>query len=88
MLENDIFIVALQLTKPEARSAYLTQACRGDAELRHRVEILLRTYDRLGDLMARAPVEKLADALDRLLRSSDPSPRPGRSRPSGNTAIH
>ena len=88
MVEQDIFIVALQLTEPEARSAYLTQACRGDAELRHRVEILLRTYDRLGDFMARSPVEKLADALDRLLRSSDPSPRPGRRHQSGDTVIH
>ena len=88
MPEKDIFLVALQLTEPEARSAYLTQACCGDAELRHRVERLLRSYDRLGDFMARSPVEKLADALDRLLRSSGPSPRPGRRPQAGDTAIH
>jgi hypothetical protein len=88
MTEQDIFTVALQLTEPEARSAYLTQACRGDAELRHRVEILLRTYDRLRDLTARSPVEKVADALRRLGLSTDPAPRPGRSRPNGDTALH
>jgi hypothetical protein len=88
MTEKDIFTVALQLTEPEARSAYLTQACRGDAELRRRVEILLRTYDRLENFMARSPVEKLADALVRLGRLTDPGPHPGRKRRSGDTAIH
>jgi hypothetical protein len=86
--EKDIFLIALQLTEPEARSAYLTQACRGDAGLRRRVEILLRTYDRLGDFMARSPVEKLADALNRLGLATEPSPRRGRRPRSGDTAIH
>jgi hypothetical protein len=88
MTEKEIFTVALQLTEPEARSAYLTQACRGDTELRHRVEILLRTYDRLGDFMARSPVEKLANALRRLGLAAEPAPRLGPRRPSGDTAIH
>jgi hypothetical protein len=88
MTEKDIFTVALQLTDPDARSAYLTQACRGDAALRRRVEILLRTYGRLGDFLARSPVEKVAAALSRLGLPTDPAPRPGRKPQSGDTAIH
>jgi hypothetical protein len=68
MTQQDIFTAALQITDPDARSAYLTQACGGDAELRRRVEILLRTHASAGDFLARPAVEQLAGAQ---------SPRPG-----------
>jgi hypothetical protein len=88
MTEKDIFKVALQFTDPDARSAYVAQACGSDEHLRRRVEILLRLHDRADNVLGRPAVEQIADALSRLGRSTAPSPRPGRSRPSGDTAIH
>ena len=45
MTQQDIFTAALQITDPDGRAAYLAQACGGDAGLRRRVEVLLRTQD-------------------------------------------
>jgi hypothetical protein len=67
MTQQDIFTEALQITDPDGRLAYLTQACGGDAELRRRVEILLRTHDSAGDFLVHPAVEQLA---------GDASPRP------------
>jgi eukaryotic-like serine/threonine-protein kinase len=67
MTQQDIFTAALTITDPEARSAYLARACGGDAELRRRVEILLRTHESAGDFLTRPAVEQLA---------GDPPPRP------------
>ena len=47
MSERDIFIAALQKEQPAERSAYLDEACAGDAALRRRVEALLAAHDRL-----------------------------------------
>ena len=74
MTEKNIFIVALQLTDPEARSAYLTQACGSNTALRHRIEVLLRAYERVGDFLSATVVHQLADALNHLRRSSDLAP--------------
>jgi serine/threonine protein kinase len=46
MSEREIFIAALQKTDPAERSAYLAQACAGDAALRERVEILLQAHEK------------------------------------------
>src|SRR6516225_2717207 len=62
MTQQDIFTAALQLTDPDGRAAYLAQACGGDAELRRRVEVLLRAHDSAGDFLARPAVEQLAAA--------------------------
>jgi len=40
-LVEDIFLAAVEKATPEERAAYLDKACRGDAELRRRVERLL-----------------------------------------------
>jgi Leucine-rich repeat (LRR) protein len=69
MTQQDIFTAALQITDPDGRAAYLAQACGADAELRRRVEILLRTHEGAGDFLSRPAVEQLA---------GDPSPLPGR----------
>jgi eukaryotic-like serine/threonine-protein kinase len=45
MSERDVFDAAREMTDPAARSAYLDGACGGDAELRSRVEALLRAHD-------------------------------------------
>jgi hypothetical protein len=88
MTEKEIFAVALQFTDPDARSAYVAQACGDDEHFQRRVEILLRLYDRADNFLGRPAVEQIADALSRLRRSADPSPRPGRRPQSGDTAIY
>jgi hypothetical protein len=63
MTQQDIFTAALQITDPDARSAYLAQACGGDADLRRRVEILVQTHESAGDFLARPAIEQLAAAI-------------------------
>ncbi len=63
MNQRDIFTVAVQITDPTERAAYLEQACGGDANLRRRVEALLRTHDSAGDFLARPAIEQLAGDL-------------------------
>ncbi len=45
MSERDIFLAAVDLPDAAARSAYLDEACGGDAALRARVEALLRSHE-------------------------------------------
>jgi serine/threonine protein kinase/tetratricopeptide (TPR) repeat protein len=49
-----IFTEAAQLPAAE-RAAYLAGACGGDAELRQKVEALLRTHDHVGDFLEASP---------------------------------
>jgi hypothetical protein len=51
MSEETIFAAALEKATPAERAAYLEGACGGDAELRRRVEVLLRAHERAGDLL-------------------------------------
>src|SRR5512135_1866591 len=50
--EETIFEAALGLP-PDQRGAYLDKQCKGDAELRERVEGLLRAHDRAGEFLER-----------------------------------
>jgi hypothetical protein len=43
--EADIFEVARQIHGPEARQAYLHQACANNSDLQERIEALLRVHD-------------------------------------------
>ena len=43
--EETLFNAALQLAAPEARAAYLAEACPDDEPLRQRVAVLLRAHD-------------------------------------------
>lgn len=52
MHEDDIFGEALELPSAE-RAEFLGRACRGDPELRARVEALLAGYDRAGEFLER-----------------------------------
>ena len=57
-----LFTEALERSDPAERSAYLDRACRGDADLRRRVEELLAApYAQLKDVEAinRYPVRDL-----------------------------
>jgi serine/threonine protein kinase/tetratricopeptide (TPR) repeat protein len=57
MSERDIFDAALALADPAERSAYLEQACAGDAALKAHLEGLLAMHDHLGSFLeAPAPV--------------------------------
>jgi len=61
--EKALFAGALEQASPEARAAYLRQACGGDEALRRRIEALVQAADGAGDFLERPPVE-LADDPD------------------------
>src|ERR1700751_5892810 len=52
-----IFTEALRLPR-EDRDRYLSEACKGDAELRRRVEALLEAYDQSGDFLGRSAADR------------------------------
>jgi len=52
--DEPIFTEALKHPVAE-RGAFLDRACAGDAELRRKVEALLRAYERLGDFLETPP---------------------------------
>jgi serine/threonine protein kinase len=49
--EQTIFLAALERTSPTDRADYLDQACRGDADLRRRVERLLEVQPKVGHFL-------------------------------------
>src|SRR5437773_9762600 len=51
MNEREIFVAALQKEAPGERSAFLDEACGGDADLRQQVETLLREHEQLGSFL-------------------------------------
>ena len=53
MSERSIFLAVLEIDDPAARSAYLDQACAGDAALRSQVEQLLKAHQEPGSFMVR-----------------------------------
>lgn len=71
-IERAIFDAALDLDDPELRIAFLDQACKGDPDLRRRLEELLAVVDRLeGQLTATvhataAELEASRDLVDAL----------------------
>jgi hypothetical protein len=62
---RDVPIFTEALKHPVAeRGAFLDRACAGDAELRRKVEALLRAYERLGDFMEIPPFKPGSSVLD------------------------
>jgi serine/threonine protein kinase len=59
MTERDIFLALLDLPDPAARASYLDRACEGDAELRARVEALLRSHESAGSFLGDPAVAPL-----------------------------
>jgi serine/threonine protein kinase/tetratricopeptide (TPR) repeat protein len=59
-----VFFAALEKESPEARAAYLDEACQGDANLRRCVEKLLNAHPRAEQFL-RAPAPGLAATADR-----------------------
>ncbi len=74
MEEDAIFLDALQLTSPEARAAFLEQACAGDETLRRGVEQLLDAHGRAAGFLLEAPsgVTKAPAAFDQRLCGGSP----------------
>ncbi len=63
MTEETLFTEAMELP-PEARAAFLDQNCGEDAELRERVEILLRSHDEPGSFLEKSAEEDFDATLD------------------------
>ncbi len=63
-----IFAAALEKSSPAERAAYLDEVCAGDADLRGRVDALLRAGDRAGSFL-----EHALSALDPANPSAPPS---------------
>ena len=55
MDEEAIYLEALQKASPEARSAFLDQACAGDPSLRKSIELLLKAHERGGGFLQAKP---------------------------------
>src|SRR5262245_46341818 len=63
MNEDSIFLAALEKGSADARSAFLDEACAGNAELRDSVERLLRAHERANEsLPTHAPGLPVAGA--------------------------
>jgi len=54
--EQSIFLEAIE-KKPEERSAWLDEACGGEAKLRERIEGLLRKHDKANSFLEKPPAE-------------------------------
>ncbi|MBX9583408.1 MAG: hypothetical protein K2X87_24160 [Gemmataceae bacterium] len=60
MTERSVFLAALDIDDPAARSAYLDEACGADAALRRRLEDLLAAASASGSFMAGPAAGRLA----------------------------
>ena len=69
MNERSIFMAALEQESLPERSAYVDEACGGDAALRQRVEALLASHEQAGSFLRMPVPERLAwFLLGQLLR--------------------
>ena len=50
-----LFDRAVEIESVEDRTAYLDQACDGDAELRNRIDALLKAYEDAGSFLQSPP---------------------------------
>src|SRR6476620_5229405 len=71
-----VFTEALRLP-PEERDRYLNQACKGDNELRRRVEALLLAYEHAGDFLKRPAGERSIKAAQTFPAVEKPGDRIG-----------
>src|SRR6266581_4135030 len=71
-----VFTQALRLP-PEERDRYLDEACKGDAELRRRVEALLLAYEHAGNFLGRPAAGRPARAAQAFPTGERPGGRIG-----------
>jgi len=81
--DEPIFTEALKHPVAE-REAFLDRACAGDAELRHKVEALLRAYERLGDFLETPPLKPGWSVLDPEIGEEPQEPDSNDSDPKSN----
>ena len=67
---KEIFVAALDREPGAERTAYLDEACRDDAELRLRVDVLLRAHERAKDVLG--PIGKPVVDEPTVARTADP----------------
>src|SRR5687767_8194894 len=79
--EETIFAEAAAIDGPEARAAYLEQACGGDADLLREVDGLLAAHERAAGFM-RSPA-----AVPGLTGPADPSPSGGQELQAVGTTV-
>src|SRR5437016_595986 len=71
-----VFTEALRLP-PEDRDRYLDEACKGDNELRRRVEALLQAYEQAGDFLGKPAADRPARAAQAFQAGEKPGDRIG-----------
>src|SRR5262245_14598945 len=54
-LVEDVFLAALERGTTEERAAFLAEACKGDPDLRRRVERLLQAHPKAGGFLEPPP---------------------------------
>jgi serine/threonine protein kinase/Flp pilus assembly protein TadD len=69
--ERSIFLEAIDIDGPAERAAYLDRACAGDADLRARIDGLLRAHERPQEVLDAAALTTTEGA------SPEPAERPG-----------
>ena len=69
-----VFTEALKVPVQE-RAAFLERVCAGDENLRHKVEALLRSHDRVGDFLEEPAISAtLVPLLRKTATPASPSP--------------
>src|SRR5947209_607125 len=63
MTEETIFAQALEKSTPIERTAYLDEACAGDAVLRQRIETLLKSHVADGNFLGKPAIQCAAEAF-------------------------
>src|SRR5712671_4235504 len=71
-----VFTEALRLPREE-RDRYLSEACKGDAEFRRRVEALLQAYEAAGDFLGKSVAERPPKAAQVVPAGEKPGARIG-----------
>ena len=62
--EESLFNEAMALPTPEARAAFLREACAGDDQLRQRVEALLQAAQPTNDFLEQPALERDMQTVD------------------------
>src|SRR5262252_7746813 len=75
--ELELFTEAIQLALEE-RIAFLDRACGDDADLRHRVEVVLTVNERARDFLEAAPTESLTEVRAKGTAGEKPGDEVGR----------
>jgi serine/threonine protein kinase len=73
---KEIFLEAAELSDEPTRAAYLDKACEGDADLRARVEALLRSHDPEGSFLG-TPAAVVPEPDDSATQAVTGTPDPG-----------